>query len=165
MEHNYRILIKFGEPSFEIESTDIDWLTKKEKEYFQKFEHQRPKKDRNVEVEGEGKYSVPMPKSFPPDLSINEFYRKYVHKINSRPIIGVFFIYYLQRIIKKDEINTTDVQQCFKDVAYPNWNKLNVIDILANAKRRALVNYVNKLWSLTTTGEDHVLNTISGNIK
>lgn len=162
MEHNYRISVKFGEPGFEIESTNLEWLEKKEQEYFQKFESRHPKKIRNVGVETEEKSSVTISQPFPPELTVNEFYRKYVHTIRSRPVIGVFLIYYLQRILKKEDIKTTDVQQCFKDVAYPNWNKLNVTDILARAKRRALVNYVNKLWSLTTTGEDYVLNAISG---
>ncbi len=162
MEHSYRILVTFGEDNFEIESTNLEWLEKKEQEYLQKFQSRHAKKSQNVREEVEEEASVPI---LPPELTINEFYRKYVRSIKSRPIIGVFFIYYLQRFVRKDDIKTTDVQQCFGDVAYPNWNKLNVTDILSNAKRRALVNYVNKLWSLTTTGEDYVLNAISGKEK
>jgi hypothetical protein len=79
--------------------------------------------------------------------------------------MSVFFIYYLQKIRKKDRIKTADVAQCFKDISYPNWNNINVTDTLASAKKRALLNYVNKLWSLTTTGEDYILNTIAGKAK
>jgi hypothetical protein len=34
-------------------------------------------------------------------------------------------------------------------------------DVLLKAKKIAFLNYVNKLWSLTTTGEDFVLNNIT----
>jgi predicted metal-dependent hydrolase len=100
-----------------------------------------------------------------PQMTLNEFYRKYVHKIKSRPTIAVFLLYYLERMRKKDKIQTADVLSCFKEIHYPNWNNLNMTDILTSAKRRALVNYVNKLWSLTTTGEDYVLNMVSGKSK
>ena len=109
--------------------------------------------------------SIATPHTIPAQTTLHEFYRTYVHKIKSRPTMSVFFIYYLQKIRKKDRIKTADVAQCFKDISYPNWNNINVTDTLASAKKRALLNYVNKLWSLTTTGEDYVLNTIAGKAK
>jgi len=163
MEKNYKISVNFSDGSFEIESTDFKWIERKEKEYLRKFGSLPPKKVRDSEaVGGKERTSVHFSKTLPPQLAINEFYKKYVSTIKSRPIIGVFLLYYLQKIKKQDEIETTDIQQCFKAVAYPNWNRLNITDILTRAKRRALVNYVNKQWSLTATGEDFVLNAISG---
>lgn len=150
-----------GEVSFEIESTDVKWLEKKEKDYLQKLLIEAPK-HRHKPQEEIVKPEETIP---PPEMTLNEFYRKYVQKIRPRPSIAVFFVYYLQRMCKKDKIITADVMKCFKDISYPNWNKLNVTDILNMAKRRALVNYVNKLWSLTTTGEDFVLNIVAGKTK
>jgi hypothetical protein len=150
MEHTYRISFKIGDQSFEIESTDLKWLEGKEKDYFDKL-----RKDK----------APTMSRQLPqPEININEFFRRYIREkqIKSRTTIAVFFVYYLEKMSKKDEIKMADVRQCFKDASYPNWNKLNVTDILLRARRQALLNYVNKLWSLTTTGEDFVLNTITG---
>lgn len=161
MEHNYKILFKIGDGSFEIETTDLKWLEKKENEYFKKLSGKSVKRaieEQQEEVES-GKPGV-LPK-----MALNEFYRMYVKKIKSRPTIAVYFVYYLQKLQKKDKVKTADVTKCFKDISYPNWNKLNMTDVLASAKRRALVNYVNKLWSLTTTGEDYVFNAMTGKKK
>jgi hypothetical protein len=102
--------------------------------------------------------------SISPSISVNEFYRQYVkeNKITSRPDIAVFMVYFLEKILKKDEITTGDIAKCFGDISYPNFNKLNMTDILNQGKRKALLNYVNNLWKLTLTGEDFVLNAISG---
>jgi hypothetical protein len=159
MVRNYRISVKVGESSFEIESTNAIWIKKKEKEYFDKLfvENVSQKRGKQeTKLTGEG---------IPPKMSLNEFYRNYVSEIKSRPIIALFLVYYLQKLQKKDTVKTSDVLNCFKEISYPNWNKLNMTDILNNAKRQALVNYVNKLWSLTTTGEDYVLNIVSGKTK
>jgi hypothetical protein len=161
MEHNYKISFKIGESEFEIESTDLKWLEGKEKEYLRKLQSKPPidyKKDEKTELTAKSRV-------VPPKMTLNEFYRKYVHNIKSRPTIAVYMVYYLQKIRKKDKIRTGDVANCFKEIAYPNWNKLNMTDILSSCKRRALVNYVNKHWSLTTTGEDFVLNAITGKTK
>ncbi len=160
MEQNYRIKVKIENTSFEIESTDLKWLEKKERDYIQKFYSKSSKHDTH-DTKGE-KIDKPQ---VPPQMSLNEFYRKYVHTIKSRPTIAAYMVFYLQKIKKKDKIKTGDIVNCFKNIAYPNWNKLNITDILASCKRRALVNYVNKLWSLTTTGEDYVLNAITGKTK
>ena len=161
MEHNYRISFKMGDRGFEIESTNLQWIKNKEKEYLQKVEGKKSRATEEVE---------PLPEShtelrISPTITLNEFHRKYVYKIKSRPTIAVFLLYYLDKIKKKDKIKTADLANCFKEIHYPNWNHLNFTDILISAKRRALVNYVNKLWSLTTTGEDFVLNMVSGKAK
>lgn len=156
MEQKYRIQINYGDFKIEIESHDKDWVEQKEKRYLEKI-IENPKQ---IKSPPETK-STPLPQN----LSINEFYQKFikVNKISSRPNIAVFLIYYLQNILKKQEIKTQDVVQAFADIAYPNYNKLNMTDILNQAKRKALLNYVNNNWSLTITGEDYVINLITGN--
>lgn len=159
MEQNYRIFYQVGDSSFEVESTDKDWCDKKEKEYLSKIsqENPRPSRDTIDRTKKEKKIDLS------PTLTINEFYRSYLKSkdIKSRPEMAVFFIYYLAKISKKDAIKTADVQQCFADISYPNYNKLNFTDILNQAKRKALLNNVNSAWSLTITGEDYVLGIIT----
>lgn len=158
MEHKYKILVKIGDASFEIESTDIKWLKSKEKEYLEMLSAKAVEevpKEQTKEVKAQSP-------AIPPKMNLNEFYQKYVKKIKSRTTIAVYFVYYLQKIMKKDKIQTGDVSTCFQEIGYPNWNRINMTDTLSSAKRRALVNYVNKLWSLTTTGEDYVFNAITG---
>lgn len=162
MEQNYRISFNIGESSFEIESTDLKWLESKEKEYFQKLLAEASKH----KVESQTEAAQDQVSVLPPKITLTEFYRKYIQKqIKSRPSIAVFFVYYLQKVTQKDTIKTGDVANCFKEISYPNWNKLNITDIVNSSKRRALLNYVNKLWSLTTTGEDYVYNIITGKVK
>lgn len=158
MEHNYRISVKIGDASFEIESTDIKWLKSKEKDYLKILSAKAVEEVPEEQTE-EVKARSP---AVPPKMALNEFYRKYIQKIKSRPTNAVYFVYYLQKIRKKDKIKTADVTNCFGEIGYPNWNKLNMTDILKSAKRRALINYVNRLWTLTTTGEDYVFNAIMG---
>lgn len=155
MEHKYRISVQMGDSGFEVESTDLQWLESKEKEYLDKLK-EKPSR------------SVPPPPGYespvlPQNLTINEFYKKYIKSnITARPDIAVFFVYFLQNILKKETIKTSDVAQCFADVSYPNYNKLNFTDILNQGRRKALLNNVNNLWSLTITGEDFIINTITG---
>ena len=158
MEHNYRISVKIGDASFEIESTDIKWLKSKEKDYL-KILLAKAVEEVPEEQPEEVKARSP---AVPPKMNLNEFYQKYVKKIKSRTTIAVYFVYYLQKIRKMDKIKTADVITCFREIGYPNWNRINMTDTLTSAKRRALINYVNKLWSLTTTGEDYVFNAITG---
>lgn len=168
MEHSYRISFRLGESSFEIESTDLKWLESKEKDYFGKLRAEPPKDKKETVREAAKGQMAAIPRHEPqPDITIHEFFRKYIRgrQITSRTTIAVFFVYYLQKIQKNDEIKTGDVSECFKHVSYPNWNKLNMTDILRRARRRALLNYVNNLWSLTTTGEDFVYNIIAGEEK
>ncbi|MBW7843804.1 MAG: hypothetical protein H3C40_13870 [Ignavibacterium sp.] len=158
MADNYKISFTKGNTSFIIESTDKEWIELKEKEYLSKIAHTPV----HTKVSEEEKQ--PSPVAVPQNLTINEFYKNYIkpNKITSRPDIAVFFIYYLEKILKKDTIRTGDVTQCFADVSYPNYNKLNMADILSQSRKKALLNNVNNLWSLTITGEDYVLNIISG---
>lgn len=158
MEQNYRIVFKNGDLSFELESCDSSWIQQKEKEYLDRiFSIHTPQNINENKIMGHTKKTVVE------NHTINEFYTKYLKsKVTSRPDIAVFFIYYLQKISKKEEIKTQDVTQCFADIGYAGYNKLNMTDILNNAKKKALLNYVNSFWSLTITGEDFVLNTIAG---
>ena len=159
MDHKYRISIRIGNTSFDLESTDLAWLEKKEQEYLAKYGATPEQQQTSTSTEE----TVLLPKN----LTINEFYKKYIkpNNITSRSDIAVFFIYYLQKILTKDSIRTTDVTQCFADVSYPNYNRLNITDILNQAKKKALLNSVNNLWSLTITGEDFVLNNMTGKTK
>jgi len=156
----YRISFQIGNIKFDIESTDQTWVEAKEKQYLEKYFVESLSK---IELSG----GIEIEKKAPPispTISINEFYRQHVkeNKITSRPDIAVFMVYFLEKIAKKDEITTADVTKCFGDISYPNFNKLNMTDILNQAKRKALLNYVNNFWKLTLTGEDFVLNAISG---
>jgi hypothetical protein len=157
MDQSYRIAFTIGNVKFELESTDLAWLEAKEKEYLAKLSESRASPQSPVQ-------RLPEPTPVPQNLTINEFYKTYIRqkKITARPDIAVFFVYYLEKILKKETVATADVTQCFADVSYPAYNKLNMTDILNQAKRKALLNNVNKLWSLTITGEDFVLNTLSG---
>ncbi len=158
MENTYRISYRSGDSSFDIESTDRAWLEEKEKEYLARISTSTLSRVKKLEGGDEEKQSI-----LPQNLTINEFYRKLVKpsNITSRPEIAVFFVYYLERILKKENIKTADVTQCFADISYPGYNKLNVADILSKAKQKAFVNYVDSLWSLTITGEDYVVNAIT----
>lgn len=161
MEKNYRISFRIGESSFEIESTDLKWLKSKEKECFQKLLSEAPnRRDKSEPEVVKGRVGV-----LPPQVTLVELYRKYKYKIKSRPSIAVLFVYYLEKMRKKDKIRTSDVGKCFKEIAYPNWNKINVTYILTGGRKRGLLNYVNNLWTLTTTGEDYILNIVTGKSK
>ncbi len=158
---NITMRLRIGDNELEV-SGPSDLVEKKIGEF---LKDQKSSLQTTRAVAGESGLAEVATKSVPPKMTLNEFYRHYVHKIKSRPTIAVYLLYYLQKIRKKDIIKTADVLNCFRDIAYPNWSKLNMTDILTSAKRRALVNYVNKLWSLTSTGEDYVLNAISGKTK
>ncbi len=159
MEQNYRIFYQLGDSSFEVESTDKEWVDIKEKEYISNLSLQHSRQSGGSADTHKFEKKIDLS----PTLTINEFYRNYLKSkdIKSRPEMAVFFIYYLAKISKKDVIKTGDVQQCFADISYPNYNKLNFTDILNQAKRKALLNNVNSAWSLTITGEDYVLGIIT----
>lgn len=160
MEHNYRISHRIGESSFELESTDKAWIDAKEKEYLSLLSEKPAKQVKSLikEIPGDEKKE-----SLSPNLTINEFYRRVLKssKVTSRPDMAVFFVYYLSEIAKLGSIKSSDVSQCFADISYPGYNKLNIADILGKAKRKALLNNVNSQWTLTMSGEDYVLNFIT----
>lgn len=150
MDQIYKISFQINNTSFSIESTDNEWLEKKEKEYLSKIQETKKStwsSEKTSEVLSD-------------TTTINEFYRKYIKEKNvkSRTNLAVFFVYYLTKVKTLDSIRTSDVAQCFADISYPNYSKINVTDTLNQAKRRALLNCVNSMWSLTITGEDYVLN-------
>lgn len=156
MDQKYRISFHTGNTGFDVESTDLEWLEKKEKEYLEKV-LAIPER---VTTQIQAQENVLL---LPQNLTINEFFKRYIKKnnISSRPDVAVFFVYYLQRILKKDAIKTADVAQCFADVSYPSLAKINFADALNQAKKKALLNNVNAFWSLTITGEDFVVNTMT----
>ncbi|MGH7595660.1 MAG: hypothetical protein ACREOI_04875 [bacterium] len=159
MEHKYRVSFRIGDASFDLESTDLTWLETKEKDYVAKLWEKAGHLIKSTQHNDHPKTAF-----LPQNLTINEFYKKYIktNKITARPDIAVFFVYYLEKILKKEIIKTADVVQCFADVSYPNYSKFDIGDILNEAKRKALLNYVNNNWLLTITGEVYVLNNITG---
>jgi len=158
MDQTYRISFHLSNTGFDIESTDKEWLEEKEKEYLARL-NAVPSQPISSSIESEGEKRTVLPQN----LTINEFYRNVVkaNNVTSRPEMAVFFIYYLEKVLKKEAIKTADVVQCFADISYPGYNKLNLTDILSNAKKRAFLNFVNGLWSLTITGEDYIVNAIT----
>lgn len=163
MESIYKISYQIGQMGFELESSDKAWVEKKEKEYLELIS-KKPAMLRHEELQRPQTETMDASKVIRSNITIQEFYNQYIksNKITSRPNIAVFFIYYLQKIVGKQEIITQEVVQCFADIAYPNYNKINMTDTLNQGKRKALLNNINKTWSLTLTGEDFVLNFISG---
>lgn len=161
MEQKYKIALKFGDVGFEVEGTDKEWVETKEKEYLEKIYTSKAMTKKEPK-------STPLsePKEIQGDVNLNEFYNKYIkaNKVSSRPDIAVFFVYFLQKIQKSSEIKSGGISNCFKDISYPSWNTLNFTDILNQGKRKGFLNYVNKNWSLTLTGEDFVMNTLSGSV-
>jgi hypothetical protein len=158
MDQTYRISYHRADSGFDIESTDKEWLEEKEKDYLARL-NAIPSQPISSSIESESEKRTVLPQN----LTINEFYRNVVkvNNVTSRPEMAVFFIYYLEKVLKKETIKTADVVQCFADISYPGYNKLNLTDILSKAKQKALLNYVNSLWSLTITGEDYVVNAIT----
>jgi hypothetical protein len=159
MEGKYRISFQIGELKFEIESNDKKWIEQKEIDYLKNVLQNT--KIKPISGQDETSKYKPEP-TISKSLTINEFYTKYIKnsKIKTRPNIAVFFVYYLEKMAKRENIRTQDVTQCFADISYPNYNKINMADVLAGAKSRALLNNVNNFWSLTTTGEDFVFNNL-----
>ncbi len=159
MEHKYRFSFRVGEASVDLESTDLVWLENKEKDYVTKLLEKASHLIKPTNGNDRAK-----PALVPQNLTITEFYKKFVkaNKVTARPDIAVFFVYYLEKILKKEMIKTADVAQCFADVSYANYGKLDVADILNQARRKALLSCVNNHWLLTITGEVFVLNNLVG---
>lgn len=153
MEHTYKIHVSKGNYQFTIESTDKEWIDTQ----FELLNVKTTSQSNTQPDENQQEHSLP------PGLTLQEFYRKYIKDkdITTNPKIATFFVYYLEKIEKKSDIKTGEIQECFGKVGIAGYNKINYSDILAQAKRQALLNHVNSRWSLTTTGEDYVLNTIT----
>jgi len=161
MEH-YKIEI--GKDSIEISSHDKKWVEEKIDEFKHVIDHFKKYHEISLTQPIKDEPTTSPKKSITSNMPINEFYRKYIHsKIKSRPDIATFFIYYLTKVENKNNVSMGEVKDVFKEVQYPNWNKLNITDILNNAKKKALLNSVNGQWSLTISGEDFILNSISEN--
>ena len=159
MDSTYRLRFQAGEVEFEIESTDLKWLEKKEGEYLSRIVKEdifKPLK--------EGKSSKA---DIRPGITINEFYRQFVQKtVKGRPNVAVMLIYYLEVIAKKaGTIKRSEVKDAFGDISFPNYNNINFTDVLNSAKRKGHLNLVNKLWSLTSTGKDFALSIITEQTK
>ena len=163
MEH-YKLSFSVNSKTIEISSHDKSWVEKKETEYKDEIVKLLTTKQTHLQAKDKSSEIITSQKTeVNPSISINEFYRKYIHetKISSRPDIATYFVYYLTKIKKQEEIAPTDVKDCFKDSGYPNWNKINISDVLSKAKNKAFLNYHNNQWTLTITGEDFVINKLS----
>lgn len=164
MEH-FKLAFSFEGKKIVISSHDQSWVEKKEKEYKEEITKilssiiSEPEKVDFTNLNRQEKNI----QDINPSISVNEFYRTFLHetKITSRPEIATFFVYYLVRIKKQEEISPNDIKICFKDSGYPGWNKINISDVLSKAKKKAFLNFHNNQWSLTITGEDYVLNSMS----
>ncbi|PKL16341.1 MAG: hypothetical protein CVV49_16725 [Spirochaetae bacterium HGW-Spirochaetae-5] len=161
MEH-YKIVI--GSSSIEISSHDKNWVEEKiinYKDLIERFQNNNEVVIPSQKMDT----SIASPKrQIVSNMPMNEFYRKFIHsKIKSRPDIATFFVYYLTKVEDKKDVGANEVKEMFKEVKYPNWNKLNIPDILGNAKKKALLNSVNGQWSMTISGEDFILNSMSEN--
>ena len=159
----YRILI--ASDKIELESSDKSWLEQKEKQYAQHIDRilSWPAKPRaEVGRKGETTNEEPVVPNVG-KISPNEFYRNYIQAkgVKARTDIATFFVYYLERVRGKKEISSGDVKDLFREAQYPAWNNINIPDALNKAKKKAFLNSVGGQWSLSFTGEDFVVNTIS----
>ncbi len=164
MENVYRIVIENESKKLEVESTDKAWVEKKIAELAKSiniFEKGLEKISQKKEIgKKTSEQKVDLSK-----MTINEFYRKFLTGIRTNTDRAVFFIYYLNWVENKKAITTNNVKDAFIKIRLPNANSLNYPDILARAKRRALLNCIDNVWSLTITGEDYVLNKIQNTNK
>lgn len=165
---DYKISFSSGNLKFEVSSVEKSWVDEKIKEYSEYIdkiisaEHRnssesKPSEQKSINRSNDGDvYSK---------MSINEFYRAYIaaQKIKSRPDIATFFVFYLTKTSDKNEFTSGDVKDLFREIQYPNWNKINITDTLNQAKKRALLNNVNNAWALSLMGEEFVLNKLSNN--
>ena len=161
MEH-YKLSIAIGDISIEVSSHDKEWTEKKIKELsIEQFIKTKPKDIESIKSKEESKTKESS--KIINSMSVAEFFRQYIHqkKITSRPDISTFFVYYLSKIKKIEQITSTEIKNCYKESGYPSWNNINVPDVLLKAKKKAFLNNVNDLWMLTITGEDFVLNAIA----
>jgi hypothetical protein len=162
MDQIYKLTVQVGNVSVGLESSDKDWVAAKESQYISHLTEKLKTHSHSVQAPERPLDDTPAPVPNA-DMTVGEFYKKYIKAANvtTRPDIAVFFVYYLQKISKREDIRTQDVIQCFAEIGYPGYNKLNVTDILSKAKRKALLNCVNNIWRLTVTGEDYVVNAIT----
>jgi hypothetical protein len=161
---HYRIVISTN--SIEISSHDRDWVEKKEKEYAKHLNglrEQGPSASGIAPIQEKRGDEQPALNLKIGQMPPNEFYRSFIHakNIRSRPDIATFFVYYLSRVKGLEEITSSVIREQFRAAQYPAWNKINIADVLSRAKKKAFLNSVGNNWSLTITGEDFVLNTIS----
>jgi hypothetical protein len=165
MDNIFKISYQVGQIRFDLESSDKDWIELKEKQYIDLLEKKikHPEIKEVSKADKNNKDNADRSPLIRSSITIQEFFYKYIkgNKITSRPDIAVFFVYYLQKITQKQDIITQDVIKCFSDISYPSYNKINMTDTLNQGKRKALLNNINKIWSLTSTGEDYVLNILS----
>jgi len=162
MDH-YKLLISNEGKTIEISSHDKNWVEEKEKQYKNQIDNFLSVSKTKVAVKEITETEKNNKKSeISPTISVNEFYRKFIHQKNiSRPDMVTIFVYYLTSIKKAEAITTNDIKNLFKEVGYPNWVNLNYTDILSKAKQKAFLNLIDNNWSITITGEDYVLNLLS----
>jgi hypothetical protein len=161
MEH-YRISFSGDGHSIELSSHEKEWVEKKMKEFGIEAMLKEKPEPKKAGIKHEEEKTEPQAEILT-SMTESEFYRKYVKekKIESRPDICTFFVYYLSKIKKLEQITTNEVRNCFKEIGYPNWNTINITDSLSKAKKKAFLNNINDVWLLTMTGEDYVINLIT----
>jgi len=157
----YKIHITIGGTTIEIASSDKKWVAAQEKKYASLIENITSGKAVKASTSKNSEEVSNDPVSISSKLSVNEFYRRYVKgKITSRNDIATFFVFFLTKTGEKKEFAPSEVKELFKSVGYPDWNSINISDVLNQARKKALLNSVNNQWSLSITGEDFVLNAI-----
>ncbi|MBI1769217.1 MAG: hypothetical protein HY015_05235 [Bacteroidetes bacterium] len=157
----YKIHLAAGSTTIEIASSDKKWVAAQEKKYATLIEHIIEGKAALIRKPPEEGGSGNDVSGISSKLSINEFYRKYIKgKVISRNDIATFFIFFLTKTGEKKEFAPSEIKELFKSVGYPDWNSINISDVLNQARKKALLNSVNNQWSLSITGEDFVLNAI-----
>ena len=158
MEHNYRINFSYGNLHIEIESTNIDWIKKKEKQYLKDiFNH-------STKYIESGEEGSTLQKTFDLEkISLIDIKRK-IRKfgIKGRSYYAIAFIFYLQNKRKLEMVSSKDIIDCFKEIDYPLKLSINMMErSLKIAKKRGFVKSTNEFWSLTTLGEDWILNLLA----
>ena len=163
MEH-YKLVYSVQGRSLEISSHEKDWVESKEKQYKELIEKILSS---SPVIKIEKTESENLPSKEKPiinnSITINEFYRSYIHggKVKSLPDIATFLVYFLSKIQKSSDFNTSDIKDLFKSAGYPKAERINISDVLARAKKKAFLNNFDNQWTLTITGDDFVLNTMS----
>jgi hypothetical protein len=162
---NYELMLSNANMVIKLSSQDKDWLEEKEKKYkefIEKIISCNPVKE-PTPSSSKIKSNIVAPSEIVDDITINEYYRKFLHdkKITTLTDIAAYFMYYLTKVRKQDIVTPNDVKKLFQEVHYPNWNKINISDVMMRAKKKAFLNSHDNSWSLTITGEDFVLNSMS----
>ena len=139
MENHFRIVIENGGKKIELESSDKEWVEKKQKELVKMLDITSTQPTVGAKKSSASPEHLAEKDAKLGKATINEFYREYCAGIKTNTDLAVFFIYYMIWVEKKKEISTGDVKERFIKVGIPRANALNYTDILYRAKKRALL--------------------------